>query len=1031
MSAQRDEVLAGLTGFQRDAVAHVVRRFYRDEDATRRFLVADETGLGKSVVARGVIAETIDELQHDDSVDRIDIVYVCSNSDLARQNLVRLNVTGSDDIAFTSRLSLLALSSGRLAGAKEGGAKRVNLISFTPGTSFDMQGWRTGSKEERALIHALLTADPEFDAALEHASLSFFRGTVASVERLAEIVDWTRTRLAASGDQTIAEDFGRRIALNGLGERYRSALREVDGPELSPEVWRTARNLTGEFRKELAKASVAALEPDLVILDEFQRFRHLLDPDSGEAAEIAHHLFEYEAARALLLSATPYKPFTRSTDGGEDDHFADLVATLQFLAGSPSAAAPLLDRYAAYRSAILTGTGAGDEAEALRGALLKVMSRNERPVTRTVREVLPTDLLPTSSDLVGYRRLQDLAKVLDVAIPLDYWKSIPYFGSFLDGYRVERSLRHALDDPETAGPAVAAVAALPSIDEGVVHRYEPLDPGSAPLRGLVDQTVGANLWKLLWLPAAMPYLTPTGVYEGLQPLDITKRVVFSAWSATPVAISTILSYEADRHAVQGSRLIGSNVPETRRGIRTRLAWAMEGSRAAAMSTLALFWPHPLLAAQADPFRFARDQHDLVAPEEAEHLAEIALNCGSEDGQPWESYFRRPDEIRGLLTVSNLSEALSGGTEDAASDDAPGGLVEHVRVAIGMLDEEGPRDHAHVALLALHGPGNIAWRALGRLRTGDDTATSAGHWRAAAIVASGLRSLFGRVETMLLLDQLYGDDGVYWRQVLRYCSDGNLQAVLDEYAFQLDSDRGGLPLTDEALVTIARRMSAAITLRPATYRVRNTKAEGTIAMSTRFAVQYGGTRQDAEAARQPEVRNAFNSPFPPYVLASTSVGQEGIDFHWWSHSVLHWNLPPNPVDFEQREGRVDRYGGHAVRKNVAHAHWEDVLRSSDPNPWRAAFDAAARNPDPGLGEFSPHWIYPGPATIERHVPIYPLSRDRERYERLKKDMTLYRLTLGQPRQEDMLALLEERGVDVESVRAIDLRPPRISAFGDGE
>jgi hypothetical protein len=58
-----------------------------------------------------------------------------------------------------------------------------------------------------------------------------------------------------------------------------------------------------------------------------------------------------------------------------------------------------------------------------------------------------------------------------------------------------------------------------------------------------------------------------------------------------------------------------------------------------------------------------------------------------------------------------------------------------------------------------------------------------------------------------------------------------------------------------------------------------------------------------------------------------------------------------------------------------------------------------------------------------VPICPLSRDRERYERLKKDMTLYRLTLGQPRQEDMLALLERRSVDLAMVEALDLRPPR--------
>lgn len=83
---------------------------------------------------------------------------------------------------------------------------------------------------------------------------------------------------------------------------------------------------------------------------------------------------------------------------------------------------------------------------------------------------------------------------------------------------------------------------------------------------------------------------------------------------------------------------------------------------------------------------------------------------------------------------------------------------------------------------------------------------------------------------------------------------------------------------------------------------------------------------------------FNSPFTPFVLASTSVGQEGIDFHWWSHAVVHWNLPSNPVDFEQREGSVHRYMVHAVRKNVAAQHWDDVLSPGEA-AWDAAFSAA--------------------------------------------------------------------------------------------
>lgn len=152
---------------------------------------------------------------------------------------------------------------------------------------------------------------------------------------------------------------------------------------------------------------------------------------------------------------------------------------------------------------------------------------------------------------------------------------------------------------------------------------------------------------------------------------------------------------------------------------------------------------------------------------------------------------------------------------------------------------------------------------------------------------------------------------------------------------------------------------------------------------------------------------------PFVLASTSVGQEGIDFHWWSHLILHWNLPSDPVDFEQREGRVNRFAGHAVRKNVAEAHWGDVLASEDVRAWRTAFDAAVAT-DNELGEFSPWWVYPGSARIHRVIAQYPLSRDIDKYERLRSALTLYRLTLGQPRQNDMIDMLAKRGIDGESV-----------------
>lgn len=151
-----EHVLAGLKQFQRDTVDHIFRRFYQDETPTRNFLVADETGLGKSMIARGLIARTIEKLQHVDSVGRIDIVYVCSNADIAEQNLKRLDVLSSGARHRSTRLTLLARESGDLRGQPHPEVgKRVNLISFTPGTSFDL-GDNAGRADERALLHVLL-----------------------------------------------------------------------------------------------------------------------------------------------------------------------------------------------------------------------------------------------------------------------------------------------------------------------------------------------------------------------------------------------------------------------------------------------------------------------------------------------------------------------------------------------------------------------------------------------------------------------------------------------------------------------------------------------------------------------------------------------------------------------------------------------------------------------------------------------------------------------------------------------------------
>lgn len=1069
-----NRVMAGLTPFQRDTVEHVIDRFYRSKDASR-FLVADETGLGKTIVARGVIARAIEELQHDDSVDRIDIVYVCSNADLAAQNLGKLNVTGDTHHAFASRLTLLAKHSRHLRPIDSGGfVKPVNLISFTPGTSFE-KGWRTGKAEERAMLYLLLEDALELgDQPRGAAVATILKGGVRTTERFQDQIENLRRELRGDIDETVRGAFLAAVGSRGdegslLGRFEMLAQDVLRHGELragdSDCVWR----LVGDLRTTLARESVELLEPDLVILDEFQRFRHLLD-DQTEAGELAHYLYDHGAKRAgerdgrpiaktLLLSATPYKPFTYAEE--DEDHQKDFLKIVDWLStwGDPELTKDVSVALADYRNRVVAGRAVGPLAAQLRSRLLGVMTRTERPRAvvgsmATERNTTLTGLTPRS--MVGFVALKRLAKLVDAPMSIEYWKSAPHFVNFMDGYKVGDKVRDAVKAADCPADLLELLSQTDGLDLAALERLEPLGAGlgSDRLRLLAEQTIGAHWWKLLWLPPTLPYLKPGGAYTEFGRPDgksITKRLVFSSWTATPTAIATLLSHEADSRAA--GDWAGRSPDDRRTEWNNRRKWLAYGmdstntSRPARMATLALFWPMPGLAELADPLVHRRrsagpvDPEDLVSEVRHRLQRPDPADPEAKEASHWWEAFARGDSLPPALRsaasrVELIVAALKGQSDEELDDELPSAdrdqlLARHVALALEC--HETPQDRPvsetvgrDLAAVAAHSPANIAYRALVRVSYGHSGVTARGLWIAAAQLASSLRTLFGRPETTLLLSQLMPDQA-YWRSVLHYCAAGNLQAVMDEYLHHLLVAQGHSPLDDKRLLAIADTAGAAIGLRPANYEIFNPeRPRERIKLSAQFALRYGGRRIEQDNVRLPQVRQAFNSPFRPFVLASTSVGQEGIDFHWWCHAILHWNTPASPIDFEQREGRIDRYDGHAVRLNMVQRHAEEIFAAEDVDPWNAAYRLAAAAADPSLGAFAPHWVYPGDAKIERHVTPFALSNDELRLARIKKDVALYRLTFGQPRQEDMLELLNQRysaadPMDLDAMR-LDLSPP---------
>ncbi|WP_295687131.1 helicase C-terminal domain-containing protein [uncultured Brevibacterium sp.] len=1059
-------VLQGLKPFQRDSVEHVFTQFYGDETAgrSRRFLVADETGLGKSIVARGLIAKVIDHLSKPDSgTDRIDIVYICSNLDLASQNLARLNVTGDSHVTMTSRLSMLAKENHRLSEPPADGGTKVNLVSFTPGTSFREGGWRQGAGPERALLVFLLdliTGDK--DRKKKRATRHLLRGTVTSVNRfISSYVNPLRSEIEDTYDTQVKDEFEKIIVEGGLlaqFERLRSDPLVTKRSRWTDEYWHEVQDLISDLRSALSRAGVEALEPDLIILDEFQRFKHLLDPKNGDAAELAHSLFEYCDARVLLLSATPYKPFTEYGES-EDDHARDFLDTVRFLLTSPRGTSestesegedvtePLQSALRRYRDSLITQHEPDTCAQEIRTILLPVMSRAERPLL-TGREdlVQASDLgsaTPTAEDIADWVALSSLGRTVGEEMRLDYWKSIPYFASFMDGYKIAHATDEQLSGSDP-GPVVTALGRTRALDQHAVREFAPLDLGNGHLRAFADRTVGAGWWKLLWVPPTMPYLEPGEVYREFADGSMTKQVIFSAWTGVPISVASLLSYEADRRAAGDRSVLRSYTPEARSAAAGRLQYRISDDRAGDMSTLALFWPHPGVAFRADELASVRINEGRIG---ASEFAESFGGLRDERGlQPWEQLFSIAGSIpvddsedaesvlaRGRDTLLDLlstdtDHPLSGETSDTYRSQV--GFIKHMELALDLFNraEDSPKEvTAQVAEIAAFSPGCISLRAIEAL-TAEHRVSAVGKWISAMVLAEGLRSLFNRPETTALLSTLYGDDQPYWKRVLRYCADGNLRAVLDEYFHQLHPEISQQPITDDVLIDLVRTATSALTIRSARYLAHAADRDRTsIPFTARFAVRYG-TRADtddgAAGARMSEVRTAFMSPFAPFILASTSVGQEGIDFHWWSHTVLHWNTPSNPVDFEQREGRINRFGGHAVRKNIAQRHWSDVLRSQHPRAWHAAMSAAEAT-STGLGDFSPWWMYPGDARIQRIIAQYPLSTDVHRYERLRSALTLYRLTLGQPRQEDFIELMDQQGLETHDLHMIDLRAPKFN------
>ena len=1042
--------LAGLKDFQRKTVEYVFKRFYGN-DSISRFLIADEVGLGKTLVARGIIAKTLEHLQ--DEVDRVDVIYICSNAAIATQNVNRLNVSDSEDFSIATRLTYLPRQVRSLRKNK------VNFISLTPGTAFDHTRSRGGHADERAILYRMLydlpLAQKERRRRLRAGLLNVLQATVGKNNWRAK----AKYYLTENLDSDLSKVFRRSVLADAelyadLKKGCERFARYRDNSRIPWDDSELRYSLIGRLRSKLASVCLSALEPDLVILDEFQRFKYLLD-DNDEAAMLATALFEQPDVRVLLLSATPYKMFTLDQETEEDDHYPDFIQTLKFLfdndVGKVQKVQSLLSEHRTTLHACANSTVChpGKKIE-LEQALLKVMCRTERvAMTRDYNSMLKeiergAPLKP--ADLQHASTVDAVAISVKAQDPIEYWKSAPYLINFLRHYE----LRHKMDAQLNA-PSDALREALLSANEQLLTKdkfegYLALDPANPRMRLLFEDTIDKGMWQLLWMPPSMPYVEPGGAYRDKD--NLTKALVFSSWSAVPDAVASICSYEAERKMITGTSVSHSELYDKIKPL-LRFAVASSDNRLTGMPVVAWLLPSPTLATRIDPLEIAlrHGRESLSVQELKDEVKAVCRNLietlpdageGIRADERW--YWAAPiliDSQNGLLDWCK-SEM---GWRSATPNYEPGArFKDHLDLLVSMAEGNislGPRPDNLADMLcdlALAGPGVCALRALRRVDTELD-ASDPKLLSAAARIASGFRSLFNMPETIAMLRGA-GED-TYWRLTLQYGIDGNLQAVLDEYVHVLRESLGLQEHSPEKQVAgIAECIQSVLSLRTAQIRIDEINAAGdgfivdNFNIRCRFALRFGDIRDDNNQAlvRADSVRDAFNSPFRPFILASTSIGQEGLDFHTWCHAVVHWNLPSNPVDLEQREGRVHRYKGYAVRKNVAERYGLNALSGlhEEGDPWQTLFRIASQEKTNGISDLVPYWIFEeGSARVERRIPLLPYSKEVGKLKRLKQGLALYRMVFGQPRQEDLLFSLSQNNsheVTDFSKWFISLQPP---------
>lgn len=1022
------------TEYQKRTIKRIVDSYMRMDASAdmsktaKRFLLADEVGLGKTIVAKGVIRcmmckllkKELDELPEKKSQEKTEtreeviksmragnryyyfhVLYMCANTNIAKQNEVKLGLRETEEKAvkqsraeWTNRSSCLSRKifdigvgykrddSGQIQKKVE--VKQVPSLDVSFRQVLDDYGEIYGKddgiyeylnkivNENFAARLIILPITPKISGKIKGKGNKDERQYIQNLINAFEKYDENDYKTTDIKDQ-----------FEKLMEYYRSSVernKSIKECESNAFTNDADNNAWETVRENISDITLKWLKPELIIYDEFQNFREIMTEYT------ASQKLDSQEPYALMLSATPFRMYLSDNQAEQDEKNADLTKVCEFLTQKqdekPSELSDSLKEYKSALEDFSKSSGISERTvlekkKAFESKMSQVFSRMERiNVLRNLDLPVQDAGQRTEYPCGKVPQLYEYAKELhDYAIggtdnqKVEYAKRMPYMFSFMTAKGSSKGIQEIQEGYRLKR------AFDDKVKTGEIKAIA--DAKSYVLKeDFDDLTKALGNWHGVYLETLLQVLdfTDKNVKNWADELGCTEDEIREnhPGAARLLWIPSVVNQESLQGAFSEHRGYGKTIMFADRVAVPRMIAGLI-SREVERRLLWLIWQKQ------------KNKQEVVS-------------AGIEQGEFIKNLKAVQEKVQKLADKRNAEETLERKQKYTIFFTSSIGMYA-VWATLGLRE--------FVARAALGHPDSVS----------------------------------KDVETVLG-DATQANRCYCWyeeckEQVEQYCTYGLYETVLAEWMYMNDTEDPNK--VSEILFPSHRSTKIEISLYTKDSGAGITQGKRKI--DTYYARCIGLSKDDDKVSTIDNLQKAFNSPFAPFVFATTSVGQEGLDFHHYADRIVHWAIPANPTAFEQREGRINRRNCLAIRRKIiewygdrnngnSETYGQEAERNEVVKYVKQTLDGAFQNAENQILEsmqekpilkcgMIPHWLLVRKiesvseknddscyelAGIRRIVPYFYTSKMMTQYHNMLKTLQLYRSVIGQADPEELLERL---------------------------